>query len=70
MTVNERIEKIKSIGKGPLYYFAAACHNMLVQIEREGKFSYSTEYEAKVHQQGIKDFFKVKTTLKDTTLTL
>lgn len=70
MTVNERIEKIRAIGKGPLYYFAVACHNMLVQIEREGEYSYSTEHEAKVHQQGIKDFFKVKTNLTHTTLTL
>lgn len=70
MTVNERIEKIKALPKGPQYYFAAACHNFLVQIEREGQYIYLTEHEAKVHQQGIKDLFKVKTKLTHTTLTL
>lgn len=70
MNCQERIEKIKAMPKGPGYYFAAACHNFLVEIERNGEYIFLTRREAQVHQQGIKDYFGVKTTLNNTILSL
>jgi hypothetical protein len=70
MTVDDRIAKIKALYPSPLYYFGSACHNFLVAIEKEGQYTFLTEHEAKVHQQGIKDLFQVKTTLTHTTLSL
>lgn len=70
MTSKERILKIKSMPKGPDYYFASACHNMLCAMEINGQYVYMTRIEAENHQKGIKQHFQIKTKLHNTTLTL